>query len=310
MTALDWLRAAGLPTASNINLNRLNHRDLEPLYDELRARGVSSWQVQLTAPLGRAADRPALLLQPWDLLDVVPRVAALKDHARAHGITLTPGNNLGYFGPEEQKLRSIAATDRDHWQGCQAGRFVMGLSTCRATHENLARALFRHSTHLTMTQEWRRSPERAIWPVGDRTSQFPGPCNGAGRLAGLKSGASKPAELVARNGEPSGMVSRRRPRRRCRTATLAVEIDPWTGGRLDSCLQLSRPMRATYMTLCALGVANGAAWAQPTSTGVTERRSPSLATVTARVVGVAPEGEIARVGEVALARVPASGVPA
>lgn len=129
MTALDRLRAAGLPTASNINLNRLNHKDLEPLYDELRARGIASWQVQLTAPLGRAADRPELLLQPWDLLEVVPRVATLKDRARADGITLTPGNNLGYFGPEEQKLRSVAATDRDHWQGCQAGRFVMGIES-------------------------------------------------------------------------------------------------------------------------------------------------------------------------------------
>jgi radical SAM protein with 4Fe4S-binding SPASM domain len=129
MAALERLRAARLPTASNINLNRLNHRDLEPLYNELAARGIASWQVQLTAPLGRAADRPELLLQPWDLLEVVPRVAALKDRARAAGITLTPGNNLGYFGPEEQKLRSLAATDRDHWQGCQAGRFVMGIES-------------------------------------------------------------------------------------------------------------------------------------------------------------------------------------
>jgi len=129
MTALDRLRAAGIATASNINLNRLNHRDLEPLYDELRARGIASWQVQITSPLGRAADRTAMLLQPWDLLDVVPRVAALKKRAAADGIVLTPGNNLGYFGPEEQALRSIHATDRDHWRGCQAGRFVMGIES-------------------------------------------------------------------------------------------------------------------------------------------------------------------------------------
>jgi radical SAM protein with 4Fe4S-binding SPASM domain len=127
MTALDRLRAAGVPTSSNINLNRLNQRDLEPLYELLRARGIGSWQIQLTAPLGRAADRPELLLQPWELTDVVPRVAALKQRARADGIVITPGNNLGYFGPEETLLRSVAETDRDHWQGCQAGRFVMGL---------------------------------------------------------------------------------------------------------------------------------------------------------------------------------------
>ena len=127
--ALERLRAAGVPTASNINLNRLNHRDLEPLYDELRARGIRSWQVQITAPLGRAADRPELLLQPFDLLDVVPRVAALKARARADGIVLTPGNNLGYFGPEETLLRSLTAADRDHWRGCQAGKFVMGIES-------------------------------------------------------------------------------------------------------------------------------------------------------------------------------------
>ena len=33
------------------------------------------------------------------------------------------------YGPEEQKLRSLAPTDRDHWQGCQAGRFVMGIES-------------------------------------------------------------------------------------------------------------------------------------------------------------------------------------
>lgn len=129
MAALDHLRDAGLRTASNINLNRLNHRDLEPLYEVLRARGIGSWQVQLTAPLGRAADRTELLLQPWELLDVVPRVAALKRRAWDDGITLMPGNNLGYFGPEEAVLRSLRPGHRDHWQGCQAGRFVLGLES-------------------------------------------------------------------------------------------------------------------------------------------------------------------------------------
>ncbi|HUJ60919.1 MAG TPA: radical SAM protein [Kofleriaceae bacterium] len=129
MTALDRLAAAGVPTASNINLNRRNEPDLEALYELLRGRGISSWQVQLTAPLGRAADRPEWLLQPWQLLDLVPRIAALKRRAREDGIVLTPGNNLGYFGPEETLLRSLGAADRDHWQGCQAGRFVMGIES-------------------------------------------------------------------------------------------------------------------------------------------------------------------------------------
>ena len=127
--ALRHLRAAGIVTSSNININRLNAADLEGLYAHLAALGISAWQVQITAPLGRAADRPDLLLQPWDLLDVVPRVVALKLQARAAGILVMPGNNLGYFGPEEATLRSLAPDGRDHWQGCQAGRFVLGIES-------------------------------------------------------------------------------------------------------------------------------------------------------------------------------------
>ena len=129
MAALDHLRDAGVPTASNINLNRRNQADLEGLYEALQTRGIASWQIQLTAPLGRAADRPEMLIAPWELVDLVPRVAALKLRARADGITITPGNNLGYFGPEETLLRSLADGDADHWQGCQAGRFVLGIES-------------------------------------------------------------------------------------------------------------------------------------------------------------------------------------
>lgn len=129
MAALDHLRAAGIAITANTNVNRLNRGDLEALYAVLRARGVTGWQIQLTAPLGRAADRTALILQPWDLLDVVPRIAALKERARADGVTIMPGNNLGYFGPEETALRSLRAGDRDHWRGCQAGKFVMGIES-------------------------------------------------------------------------------------------------------------------------------------------------------------------------------------
>ena len=130
--ALGHLLAAGVKTAVNTNVNRLNAADLEGLYEQLRELGIFAWQVQLTAPLGRAADRPQLLLQPFDLLDVVPRIAALKERARADGILVMPGNNLGYFGPEEQALRSVHRSGGDHFQGCQAGLRVMGIESSGA----------------------------------------------------------------------------------------------------------------------------------------------------------------------------------
>jgi len=129
LSALAHLRDAGITIASNINLNRLNQAELEGVYEELKRAGVRSWQVQLTAPLGRAADRPAMLLQPYDLLELLPRIAALKERAIREGILLLPGNNLGYFGPEEALIRSQRPDDEDHFMGCQAGRFVMGIES-------------------------------------------------------------------------------------------------------------------------------------------------------------------------------------
>lgn len=126
--ALRHLAAAGITISANTNLNRLNEGDLEALYEHLAALGIRAWQVQLTAPLGRAADRPAMLLQPYDLLTLMPRLLALKQRAWAEArISLQPGNNLGYFGPEEAVLRSPTPGLGDHFQGCQAGRQVLGL---------------------------------------------------------------------------------------------------------------------------------------------------------------------------------------
>jgi radical SAM protein with 4Fe4S-binding SPASM domain len=113
----------------NTNLNRLNLDDLEPLYEELKLLGIEAWQVHLTVPMGRAAERSAMVVQPWDLIALVPRIVALKKKAWAEArISLQAGNNLGYFGPSEGVLRS-PNPDRpdDHYQGCQAGKHLMGI---------------------------------------------------------------------------------------------------------------------------------------------------------------------------------------
>lgn len=127
--ALNFFKEAGCTTASNTNINRINKDDLEELYEHLKLNGISAWQVQITTPLGRASDRPNMILQPWDLIALIPRIAELKKRAYSDEILIMPGNNLGYFGPEEATLRSLTPTGKDHWMGCQAGRFVMGIES-------------------------------------------------------------------------------------------------------------------------------------------------------------------------------------
>lgn len=133
--AIQAIQAAGMVASANTHFNRINLHDLEGLYAHLVALGVNSWQVQITAALGRAADHPDMLFQPWDLLDFLPRLTALKRKGFRDGLLIMPGNNLGYFGPEEALLRSLLSPEAahskpaEHFQGCQAGKFVMGIES-------------------------------------------------------------------------------------------------------------------------------------------------------------------------------------
>jgi radical SAM protein with 4Fe4S-binding SPASM domain len=81
--------------------------------------------LQFTVAMGRAADHPEILLEPYQLLDVMPRLARLKERARAGGMLLMPGNNIGYFGPYEQVLRPHMVDK--HCGSCGAGRGSLGI---------------------------------------------------------------------------------------------------------------------------------------------------------------------------------------
>ncbi len=129
LAALAWCREAGMRITANTNVNRYNHQDLEELYGVLREAEIRAWQLQLTTPLGRAADRPDMVVQPYDLLELLPRIARLKERAFGEGVLLMPGNNLGYFGPEEGLLRSQRPEGDDHFSGCMAGRYVLGIES-------------------------------------------------------------------------------------------------------------------------------------------------------------------------------------
>ena len=120
MRALAHIRAAGMTPMANTQINRDNLPILEAHADELVAAGIRGWQVQLTGPMGRAADTPERLLQPYDMLELVPRLAAIAERI-APEVTVEAANNLGYFGPFEHVLR------RAHWKGCHAGQYVLGL---------------------------------------------------------------------------------------------------------------------------------------------------------------------------------------
>jgi radical SAM protein with 4Fe4S-binding SPASM domain len=123
--ALAHLAEAGMPTAANTQLSRPLLHELPDLFEHLRAAGITAWQVQLTVPMGRAADEPHLVLEPYQLLELMPVLARLFERAAETGIRIWPGNNVGYFGPYESVFRGALAPG--HCSGCSAGRTTLGI---------------------------------------------------------------------------------------------------------------------------------------------------------------------------------------
>src|SRR5690606_10948184 len=93
LRAYSALTGAGIPVAMNTNINRRNIDQIESIFDLALEQGCHGWQVFLTVPMGRAADIEDLVLQPFDLLNVMPRISALAARAQAAGMRLLPGNN-------------------------------------------------------------------------------------------------------------------------------------------------------------------------------------------------------------------------
>ncbi len=125
LRALDAAREAGLRVHANTQINQKNLGELPSVYELLRDRGAKAWQVQLTAAMGRAADEPGLLLDPWQVLVVHPILAELADRGEAEGLRMWTGNNVGYFGPFEHKLRRYLPGQ--HMSPCGAGRSALGI---------------------------------------------------------------------------------------------------------------------------------------------------------------------------------------
>lgn len=122
---MSHLKQVGIPFGCNTQINRLSAPEFPLIYQRIRDAGIVAWQIQLTVPMGNAADNHEILLQPYELLDVYPMVARVAQRAKEEGITVQPGNNIGYYGPYERLLRGGDAWS--FWQGCSAGLSALGI---------------------------------------------------------------------------------------------------------------------------------------------------------------------------------------
>lgn len=127
MEAAERIGKSPIRCGFNTQINRLSMPELAALAQLLIDVGGKAWQVQLTVPMGNAADRPDLLLQPYDLLELFPLLVWIKEHKlKPAGVSLFAGNNIGYFSEYEERLR-YGGNRGAHWKGCSAGNHCMGI---------------------------------------------------------------------------------------------------------------------------------------------------------------------------------------
>lgn len=125
---MQQIHEVGIPLGCNTQINRLSAPEFPRIYEQIRDAGARAWQIQLTVPMGHAADQAEILLQPYELLDLYPMLARVALRAQQEGVQLQPGNNIGYYGPYERLLRGRGRTDEwTFWQGCAAGLATLGI---------------------------------------------------------------------------------------------------------------------------------------------------------------------------------------
>jgi nif11-class peptide radical SAM maturase 3 len=125
---MSHLREVGIIFGCNTQINRLSAPEFPRIYECIRDAGARAWQIQLTVPMGNAADHANILLQPYELLDIYPMIARVVRRAYQEGVQVQAGNNIGYYGPYERLLRGRGNEHEfSFWQGCSAGLSTLGI---------------------------------------------------------------------------------------------------------------------------------------------------------------------------------------
>ena len=126
LDAIDCCVRYGIEPSVVTTVNRRNLSELLELRSLLENLGVKRWQVQFATPTGNMADNRGLVMQPSDVLEVVPLIAGLCRDGKLPRVY--PGHDVGYYGEPEEGLRNHSE-HMPYWTGCSAGCTVVGIES-------------------------------------------------------------------------------------------------------------------------------------------------------------------------------------
>ncbi len=159
--AIDLCVAGGMPVSVITTVMTPNKDQLPEFRDFLADHGVASWQVQVGTPSGEMREHWEMVIEPEDLLWLVPLVAELRSDEVARPI-ICPADNLGYFGRYEKALRDRGAKI-SFWIGCRAGCQVIGIESDGNVKGCLSMPSARHGKDLFSEGNLRDRSLSEIW---------------------------------------------------------------------------------------------------------------------------------------------------
>jgi radical SAM protein with 4Fe4S-binding SPASM domain len=161
LRAIDESVAAGFTVPVVTHLNRINARRLAELGALVRDHGVPLWQVQLGIPTGTLRANRDVVLEPTDLLWLVPALAGLRASLRP-AVDLRVADNIGYFGRHEKAIRD-RGKEIAFWLGCRAGMQVIGIESNGNVKGCLSLPSERHGDDRFIEGSLRDHPLSDLW---------------------------------------------------------------------------------------------------------------------------------------------------
>jgi radical SAM protein with 4Fe4S-binding SPASM domain len=161
VAALDHCARERFPVSVVTHVNHLNAGSLREFRTFLGNHGVSSWQIQLGIPSGALRDNRDLVIQPEDMLWLIPLVAELRSEPGVRPVVFA-ADNIGYFGRHEKPLRDRGA-EISFWIGCRAGMQVIGIESNGNVKGCLSLPSARHGKDIFVEDNLRQRSLREIW---------------------------------------------------------------------------------------------------------------------------------------------------
>jgi len=161
VAACQMCKEARMPVSIVSHVNKLNCQHLPELRDFLAELGIASWQIQLGIPSGSMRDNRELVMQPEDLLWLVPLIAEMRTDGGKRPLVFA-ADNVGYFGRFEKALRDRGA-EISFWIGCRAGCQVIGIESNGNIKGCLSLPSARHKNDMFMEGNLREEPLPKLW---------------------------------------------------------------------------------------------------------------------------------------------------